>query len=797
VSRGRVRGWAGLALLVTFVAASASCAYYNTFYLARRYYLRATNGLPYEVDREGSTQRSNYTKSADYSKKVLGIHPKSKWVDDAWLMWARTFVGTDDPLKAVAMLQEFETRFPNSDLRPDAEFFLGLAFRAARRHEAAVDRFDNFLAQAPRHELVPYAWYERSRALLSLQRYREAGESAGEILKRFPRHVLVDRALRQRAEARFQQRDWKGARVDFASIGARALTDDDRLRHLLREVDCLEADRSFDEARALLRDARAHVPQPPPQPAAVRTGPTAAAPGSSPPQPVRPASNVPGADRYGRITLRMGSVELLAGRVNDAIRLYESVIQDYPRSQLASEAQFRIGYAWETGADDFPRARAEYQKVKEQAGTSQFSQQAQQRTDNLDRIERFRTASGADSAARKAESRFLTAEHYLFNLDRPERALEEYRAIADSSTDSTVIARALNAQAWVMSRRLDRRADADSLFWSVVRGYPRTEAQLAARDYLEGSGQVVPAGLIVAPEVTQRPFLEPEPTLTPPPGSTPRLGAGRLRAEPDPRTGAAPPPPGEPGEPRAPLEPREPGPPDSLRRVLAMRDSITSHFRQDTTAIGRARLDSLRRSFFAADTAGRAAQLAAIQRSAPRPESARVVPGGDRPLLEARRADSLRWAIADSVAAAARLRSVVARVDTSDAPPGAGPDTTRRVAPRPAPGTGGGGAPAAPPAAAAAPAPEATNFRSITSFERKPRDPQARERARAERLRARAVKDSLERARKAARQAEKQKRKSPPPVAAPTPPAAPPAGAARADSAARPAPADTTARKQP
>ena len=124
-------------LLVLLLATVSSCAYYNTFYLARKYYMKATDGQPYEVDRDNTTQRPNYTKSADYAKKLLGVYPRSKYVDDAWLMWAKSLIGTDDPLKAVAMLQEFETRFPKSDVRPDAEFFLGLAYRAARKHEQA------------------------------------------------------------------------------------------------------------------------------------------------------------------------------------------------------------------------------------------------------------------------------------------------------------------------------------------------------------------------------------------------------------------------------------------------------------------------------------------------------------------------------------------------------------------------------------------------------------------------------------------------------------------------------------
>jgi len=117
-----------LALLLLATCA-CSCAFYNTFYLARKYYFKATDGAPYQVEREGSAQRSNYTKAIDYSKKVIGNYPKSKWVDDAYLMWARGLVGTDDPLKTVAMLEDFDTRFPQSDLRPDAAFFLATARR--------------------------------------------------------------------------------------------------------------------------------------------------------------------------------------------------------------------------------------------------------------------------------------------------------------------------------------------------------------------------------------------------------------------------------------------------------------------------------------------------------------------------------------------------------------------------------------------------------------------------------------------------------------------------------------------
>ncbi len=467
-------------LLVVTAFSNVSCAYYNTFYLARKYYYRATEGRPYVVERQTGHQGQNYSKAIEYSKKILGVYEDSKWVDDAYLLWAQSLIGRDDPLQTVSMLQEFATRYPKSPLHADATFYLGLAYRNARRYPLAVAEFDEFIAQAPKHELLPYAFLERSRALASLQRYRESAESAGEVLKRFPRHVLADRCRTERAEALFLQGDFAAARADYVVLGERALTDDERFKLLLRQVDCLEGARQFDEVLELLRRERSALPAP----VALVPGQLAAA----------------GADRYGRLTLRMGGSHLLKGEMEKGIEAYQAVLQDYPKSLLASEAQYRIGYAHETVGEDFDRARTEYNAVKEQSAGSPFVAQATQRLSNLERIAQYRSGTGADSLEQKAEASFLTAELYLFQLERPDRALEEYRRVAREHQGTAVAARAMTAEAWVLARRLDRQSAADSMFWRVVREHPATEAQLAARDYLEERGHDVPASLIVMPK---------------------------------------------------------------------------------------------------------------------------------------------------------------------------------------------------------------------------------------------------------------------------------------------------------
>jgi len=552
-------------------ATAGSCAYYNTFYLARRYYDRATDGRPYEVGRSSAPQVQNYTKAIDYSKKLLATYPKSKWVDDAYLMWAKALIGRDDPLQTINMLQAFSSDFPKSDLRPEAEFYLGVACRNARRYPQAISSLDEFLVQAPKHTLVPYAHYERSLTLTAMQRYGEAAAAAGEVLERFPKHELYDRALRQRAEARFQQGDWDGARADYATIGGRAANDEERFQFLLREVDCLESARRFDDELNVLRGELSHTPPPP-----------APQPGQLPPS---------GTDHYGRLRMRVGTAQLLAGRTQEALSEFTAVLQDYPKTSLSAEAQYRIGFTYETGTDDFQRALEEYGKVKEQFGTSSFTQLAQQRADNLARIEQFRTVTGADSLEKKAEAAFLTAELYLFQLAKPERAIEEYAKVARDFPGTAVAGRALNAQAWVLSRKLDRKPEADSLFWEVVHRYPATEAQLAARDYLEQSGQAVPESLIVAPAPPPVDTTKAEPVLIGPPATVPPIGTGAfapadslrriLRPRDEPRPGPLDPGGMRPGifPPRSPL--------DSLGRLpdsLARRpDSLRTPAPADTT----------------------------------------------------------------------------------------------------------------------------------------------------------------------------------------------------------------------
>src|SRR6266850_4629832 len=113
--RPPARGMSAAALVALGLLLS-SCAYYNTYYLARKYYEKGTGGLPYPVDKPDPSHAPEFNKAIEYSKKLLAQYPKDKLVDDAYLMWARALLGNDDPRQAIKLLEDFPTRFPKSSL---------------------------------------------------------------------------------------------------------------------------------------------------------------------------------------------------------------------------------------------------------------------------------------------------------------------------------------------------------------------------------------------------------------------------------------------------------------------------------------------------------------------------------------------------------------------------------------------------------------------------------------------------------------------------------------------------------
>src|SRR5262245_902340 len=205
------------AVALGFLIALGGCAYYNTFYMARKNFDQATQGEPYPDERvTASAAAPQYDKAITYSKALMSRYPKSKWVDDAYLLWARSVLGKGDPFQAADILDDFNQRFPKSGLQGDAMFFLAVAYRQARKFDQAIATLDDYQSKYPKNGYAAYGWLERARVQFARRQFDEAAAAANVVMTRYRKNkALADKALRVRAQANFERAVYDSARMDF------------------------------------------------------------------------------------------------------------------------------------------------------------------------------------------------------------------------------------------------------------------------------------------------------------------------------------------------------------------------------------------------------------------------------------------------------------------------------------------------------------------------------------------------------------------------------------------------------
>jgi tetratricopeptide (TPR) repeat protein len=488
-SRSPVRAVAPVLVLL----ALGGCAYYNTFYLAKKYYgegRRAQEQAP--TDQPSPAAISKYELTVRQCNKLLTEYPKSKYVDDANYLLGASMYGRGDYRDALRQLQDFSTRFPKSPFIADAQFTEGLAHYRLREYgkadsilRAVNEAYPEFrqrwslyyYAGETRNGMKQYdaaaAWYRRAFEAAKKRRQRGiALTSLGDALASADRDdsaaVVYAQAMKveERAPLRF----------DIA----------------LKRGEALERLKRYDEELDFYKSLR----------------------------PLAPAER-----REAELDLRINGCLALLGRHEEAIAGYRELIELNPHGNVAHEAQFEIGYIYESRLNDFDAAAREYDKLKTEP-TSTFGDQAARRSRNLTALKSYRAKIEADTTQAAARAEFLLGELYYFQLNRVDSAFQQYDVVEKEFPRSPYAPKAGYARLWIAMQDRGDTAAAAALTDSVARRYRgsdyvesalylwknwsgRTDARTALLDSLLEHPDTSMASVYREPE----PEPEPEPEL--------------------------------------------------------------------------------------------------------------------------------------------------------------------------------------------------------------------------------------------------------------------------------------------
>jgi len=172
----KLASFCGILLVFGFLAFTQGCAYYNTFYNAKKHF-EAGERANRNASRGQSRDVKNYEKCIETGSRLLELYPKSRWVDDCLLIMGKSYYRSGKLPKAQRKFEELISNFPGSKLIPEARLWLAETLIAMNRSEEAISILEQLCASAESKVFTARASFLLGTVHFDTTRYRDAADA--------------------------------------------------------------------------------------------------------------------------------------------------------------------------------------------------------------------------------------------------------------------------------------------------------------------------------------------------------------------------------------------------------------------------------------------------------------------------------------------------------------------------------------------------------------------------------------------------------------------------------------------
>ncbi|MDD3804196.1 MAG: tetratricopeptide repeat protein [bacterium] len=431
-----------IAFVVLVVLAVTSCAYFNTFYNAQKYYEDGVRPL----QNGGSVNTALLDKSIEKSSKILQFHSKSEYVDDALMLIGKAYMYNREYTKAIRKFTELLEYFPNSKFSEDGLFYMGKTYLLQGESEIAKTIFLQVAAR------------NKSR------RIEAASECIGIMLEK-KSFGEADSFINQLSE-----KDKKNNRIKFLSGKTKwsAGRHEDALDYLHKvNPGKLSKDESFDYYR-ILTDLYLKQNQMKKAEKSINEG-------------IRIFQ-----DHALRNSLYLMKARTLSatGEYEKALKLLNEVlIQTNPAAK--DSLLFYRGGLYESYFADYEKALESYREIVNNEKNSKLYSESEMKVKSLELFISLTNDSLGENAEQNIENRFLLAEINYINLERIDDAISKYKSIADSFPKSVYAPKSMFALSYIYLREKNDSSLSCRYLKNIIKDYPNTEYSALADDRLK------------------------------------------------------------------------------------------------------------------------------------------------------------------------------------------------------------------------------------------------------------------------------------------------------------------------
>ena len=479
--------WTSL-ILFALVCVVFGCAYYNTFYNARKAFEEGERIRLNQPTPDGSIPplaMTSYELAMENAGLVLRDHAGSSLVDDALVLIGDVQAIRGQHLQAIRRYEQVLRLFPDGEFTGHCVFSLGNSLLNAGDSTRADEQLERFVREFPDSERVPVALMLRGKIAIGGARYGEAVERFQEVMAMRPGDEREAEARYYIARARIAAHRYADARDQLVLAIEQARTRKRRFQaafllgeSLRREGDLPAALETYES----LLDQRAYSDY---HPEVMLAKAACLAELDSYESAVSTyaslitqfASDRNHAEEVSRAMFELGELHRTSGDLDLTEQWYDEARRKSPRS-------FWVGVE----ADRKHRAIRELRRLDGNLGNLLAAMEAV----NTSGDPESKTSSNYVKWTEDAVGlRFQMAELYLFQLEMAESALSQYRAIEEGTNDPSLAAKAAFARGWIHDEMLDDTENARSVFDAIAVRYPGTahaaEAAILQSKPIEGA----------------------------------------------------------------------------------------------------------------------------------------------------------------------------------------------------------------------------------------------------------------------------------------------------------------------
>jgi TonB family protein len=429
------------------------CAYYNTFYNAKKSFKEGEKAQAKATGtRRASVGQTQYEAAIKKASKILTFHPKSKWADDALFLIGRAYFNMEEYTKAKIKFEELLTSFTKSNLVDDSRFYISLCHYYTDEEVLAIKQLKDFLeSKKMGKKKKAQASYLLGEIYRQREEYHDALIFYEKTLGEFDPDTLSAITQFRIGECLWEEKDYEQAKQAFIQVEKFKPSFELLFESQFKQGECWyllgDYEKGMEIYKELFEDERFSAKLP-----------------------------------FIKLKIAEGYYQI--DELAFSIMEYEEITEKFPRTEESAKAYFKLGEIYEDKFDDLKEAKKMYENCSAEKRGSPVANEAMSRSANIARIEEYYKEMSEEETQKSGRALFLLGELYLTQMDEPDSALAEYLSLVKQFPESEYAPKSLYAAAWVMENVKKDSARAAELYQRIIDEYPQSDYLKTARELL-------------------------------------------------------------------------------------------------------------------------------------------------------------------------------------------------------------------------------------------------------------------------------------------------------------------------